>query len=68
MLFLKKLEKEEQMKPKTAKGNKVRAELNEIESKQTNRNNGSLRRLIKLTNSWLDSLKIKEKGHKHNQG
>ena len=29
---------------------------------------GSLRRLIKLTNPWLDSLKKKEKGHKQNQG
>ena len=29
---------------------------------------GSLRRLIKLANPWLDSLMKKEKGNKQNQG
>ena len=50
-LHLKKLKKEERMKPKVSR------------RKEMQQRAGSLR-LIKLTNPWLDTLKKKEKKHK----
>ena len=60
------LEEEKQKQPKISRRKeiiKIRAELNKIENKKTMQKliqqASSLKRLIKLTTPWLDSLKIK---------
>ena len=62
------LEEEKQKQPKISRRKeiiKIRAELNKIENKKTMQKliqqASSLKRLIKLTTPWLDSLKIKGK-------
>jgi len=67
-LHLKELEKEQQIKPKPSRRReirKIRAEINEIETKRTveqpKLGAGSLKELIRLINPWPDLSKRKEK-------
>ena len=69
----KELEKEEQTKPKISRRReiKIRAEINEIETKKKQQKKlikpsaGSLKRSTKLTNLQLDSPRKKERRHKY---
>ena len=68
LTYFKELEKEEQKQHKVSRRKeiKLRAEFNEIENKKTilkliQQKSGSLKRWMKLTHPWLDSLRKKRK-------
>ena len=71
-LYLKVLEKEQQVKPTPSRRReliKFRAEINEIETKEQNNRSmrlgaGSLKELIRSINHWPDLSERKEKGQK----